>query len=124
MLQLDERYRLLADPLIEELFSDEERKLLVYRRGPLVFAFNFHPTASYADLRVPVPDPVDYQLVLNTDDAQFAGPARTLPDGGYPLQAVPLHGRKQSIQIYLPSRSAQVLAPIPPAGGTGRNPRS
>ena len=115
MQQLDERYRLLPDPLIEELFRDEERKLLVYRRGPLVFAFNFHPSESYADLRIPVPDPVDYELILNTDDAEFAGPARTLPDGGYPLQPVPIYGREQSLQIYLPSRSAQVLAPVMPA---------
>lgn len=115
MLKLDEQYHVLTDPLIEELLRDEERKLLVYRRGPLVFAFNFHPTESYADLRIPVPDPVDYHLILNTDDAEFAGPARTLPDGGYPRQAVPLFGRDQSLQIYLPSRSAQVLAPVTPA---------
>jgi 1,4-alpha-glucan branching enzyme len=114
--QLDERYGVLTDPLIEELWSDEARKLLVYRRGPLVFAFNFHPTESYPDLRIPVPDATDYELILNTDDAEFAGLARTLPDGAYPLQSVPLHGRKQSLQIYLPSRSAQVLTPIRPAG--------
>jgi hypothetical protein len=29
----------------------------------------------------------------------------------YPLQTIPMYGRDQSVQIYLPSRSAQVLAP-------------
>ena len=40
-----ESYHLLEDPLIEQLMVHEENKLLVYRRGPLVFAFNFHPHA-------------------------------------------------------------------------------
>ena len=29
-----------------------------------------------------------------------------------PLQQVPMYGRDQSIEIYLPSRSALVLAPV------------
>ncbi len=57
MKQLDETFNLLDDPFIEQLMVHEENKLLVYRRGPLVFVFNFHPTQSYADLRIPVPDP-------------------------------------------------------------------
>ena len=53
--------------------SHEEKKQLVYRRGALVFVFNFHPSESYADLRVPVPDPINYQLVLNSDNEAFEG---------------------------------------------------
>jgi 1,4-alpha-glucan branching enzyme len=55
MLSLDTRYNLLNDPFIEQLMVHEDMKLLVYRRGPLVFAFNFHPTESYSALRIPVP---------------------------------------------------------------------
>jgi 1,4-alpha-glucan branching enzyme len=90
----------------------EEARLLAYRRGPLVFVYNFHPTASYTDLRLPVPDAADYEVVLNTDDNQFSGHGRSGSDPvRYPLQSVPMYSREQSIQIYLPSRSAQVLAP-------------
>lgn len=111
MQQLDERWNLLSDPLIEQLALHEDTKQLVYRRGPLVFAFNFHPTASYADLRIPVPDRTDYRLVLDTDAAAFAGPSRIDPDTRYVWQDVPMYGRAQSIQIYLPARSALVFAP-------------
>jgi len=112
MLRLDANYSLLRDPLIEQLALHEDTKQLAYRRGPLVFAFNFHPTRSYQDLRFPTPDAADYQVILNTDDARFGGPGRGTPDFVYPRQPVPMYGRGQSIQIYLPSRSAQVLAPI------------
>jgi len=112
MLSLDTRHNLLTDPLIEQLALHEDTKQLAYRRGPLVFAFNFHPTRSYQDLRFPTPDAADYRVILNTDDARFGGLGRGTPDFIYPRQPVPMYGRDQSIQIYLPSRSAQVLAPI------------
>ena len=112
MQNLDLKYNLLEDPLIEALMFHEEKKQLVYRRGALVFVFNFHPSESYADLRVPVPDPINYQLVLNSDNEAFEG--HGLVDEGtiYPKQNVPIHGRNQSIQLYLPARTAQVLEPV------------
>jgi 1,4-alpha-glucan branching enzyme len=111
MQSLDQRFNLLEDKLIERLMVHEDQKLLVYRRGPLVFTFNFHPTQSYADLRIPVPDPVDYRLVLDTDERRFEGFGRVAEAITYPKQSVASHGRQQSVSIYLPNRSAQVLAP-------------
>jgi 1,4-alpha-glucan branching enzyme len=108
---LDEQHHLLADPLIELLHVHEDRKLIFGRRGPLVFAFNFHPTESYPDYRVGVPDPADYVVVLNSDDVWFGGHGIVSPGQRYPMQKTASHDRTQSVQIYLPARSAQVLAP-------------
>jgi 1,4-alpha-glucan branching enzyme len=116
MLALDIEFGTLTDPFVEQLAVDEARKLLVYRRGPLVFAFNFHPTDSYTELRIPVPDPEDYRIVLDTDQERFGGFGRVDAAVVYPLQRVPMHGRAQSVQLYLPNRSAQALAPVPPGG--------
>lgn len=112
MLQLDEQFNLLNDSFIEQLYVHEEMRLLVYRRGPLVFVFNFHATQSYTDLRLPVPDPVDYWIALNTDGADFGGNGSV--DGGvtYLRQPSEYAGRQQSVQVYLPARSAQVLRPV------------
>ena len=55
MMQLDIQHHILDDKLIEQLAVHEEGRWLVYRRGPLVFVYNFHPTQSYSDLRIPVP---------------------------------------------------------------------
>lgn len=112
MQRLDAQHNLLEDRFIEQLLAHEDSKLLVYRRGPLVFALNWHPTESRSDLRIPVPDASDYQLILDTDAAAFEGHGRITPEMHYPLQNQPCAGRKQSIQLYLPARTAQVLAPV------------
>ena len=112
MMQLDEQYHVVDDKLVEQLYLHEEQKLLVYRRGPLVFAFNFHPSNSYTDLRIPVPDARDYRLVMNTDESRFEGFGRVAEKVTYWKQNSPMAGRQQSVQIYLPSRSAQVLLPV------------
>lgn len=110
--QLDVRYRILEDPLIEQLALHQDTHQLVYRHGPLIFAINLHPTQSFTDLRIPVCDPCDYQVILNTDDLVFDGSGLVEESVVYPKQNVPMYGREQSIQIYLPARSAQVLAPL------------
>src|SRR5581483_552504 len=107
MNELDTQYHLLEDTFIEQLALHEDTKQLVYRRGPLVFVFNFHTHESFTGLRIPVPDPRSYKIILNTDDKRFSGPGLVQGDMVYPCQEVPMYGRRQSIQIYLPSRSAQ-----------------
>ena len=111
MLELDSRYGLLTDPLIEQLALHEDTRQVVFRRGPLVFAFNFHSTESYVGLRIPIPDRTDYEVVLDTDAAAFGGQGLLAVPQHYPWQDVEMYGRSQSLQIYLPARSAQVLAP-------------
>jgi 1,4-alpha-glucan branching enzyme len=112
MMRLDDRYQLLNDRLVEQLLLHDGDRLLAYRRGPLVFVFNFHPTQSFTGYRIPVPDPVDYKLVLNTDDKRFEGFGLVAENVTYPKQDVAMYGRKQSIQLYIPARTAQVLAPV------------
>lgn len=113
MQQLDKAFHLLSDPFIEQLALHGNTHQLVYRRGPLVFAVNLDPARSYEGLRIPVPDPADYRVVLDTDEAVFAGPGRSAGAGFvYPRQSEGMYGRAQSLLIYLPSRSAQVLAPV------------
>ncbi len=113
MQLLDERWNLLEDKFIEQLLVHEDTRQLAFRRGPLVFVFNFHVWESYFGLRIPVPDPCDYQIVLDTDRPEFAGQGRCASGHIYPRQDIPMYGRCQSVQIYLPSRTAQVLAPMP-----------
>lgn len=112
MQHLDDSYHLLTDPFIELLLLHEENKQLIYRRGPLVFVVNLHPTNSYTDWQIPVPDPTDYKPVLNSDSTQFAGPGLVRDPDRFPWLAEPVNQRKQSIRIYVPSRSAQVLVPV------------
>ncbi len=111
MLALEPEHDLLNDELMEELNVADDQKMLIFYRGPLVFAFNFHPTQSYTDYRFGVPRRCDYRVVLNTDDPAFGGFGSVAAGQEYPMQDEPFHGRDQSVQIYIPARTAQVLAP-------------
>ncbi len=112
MMRLDADYHVLSDPFIEQLACHQDTKQLIYRRGPLVFVVNLHPAESYTDLRIPVPDARDYRLALDTDAERFDGQGRVDPDSRYIWRPEPMYGCKQSVQVYLPARSALVLAPV------------
>jgi len=111
MQRLDAEHHVLQDRLVEQLALHEDTRQLVYRRGPLVFAFNLHPNDSYQGLRIPVPDPCDYTLLLSTDAKAFGGHGHAEPPATYPKQDTAMYGRNQSVQVYLPARSALVLGP-------------
>ncbi len=110
--RLDQDYDLLSDPFIELLALHQDTRQLIYRRGPLVFVVNMHPTESYSHLRIPAPDPKDYRVVLDTDALAYGGHGRLAEGAVYPRQQVAMYGRNQSVQMYLPANSAQVLAPL------------
>jgi 1,4-alpha-glucan branching enzyme len=112
MLKLDDRFRILDDPYQRLLYTHEEKKILIVQRGPLVLAFNFHPTLSSTDVGVPVPQASPYRVALNTDDLWFGGNALVAPGTTYPLQQSPLDPYPQHVRIYLPARTAQVLGPV------------
>lgn len=112
MQGLDIDFRILEDPLLEQLLLHVGDKIIAYRHGPLVFVFNLDPTRSYTDYRIPVPDPTDYRQVLNTDWLEFDGFGNVPHDAVYPRQEFGMYGRPNSIQLYIPARTAQVLAPV------------
>lgn len=111
MQALDVRFNVLASADIRLLLVHEDAKVLVFSRGELVFVINFHPSASYADLRIPVPETRDYEMILDSDSTLFGGKGRVRSEMTYPWQATPAGECAQSIQLYLPNRSAQVLKP-------------
>ncbi len=111
MQRLDITHHVLADEGIHLLFIHEDTKQIIYERGGLIFVFNLHSTASVTDWRIPVPQQKDYRLILNTDDTAYGGHG-AVEGTHYPWQDVAMEGQAQSIQLYVPARSAQVLAPI------------
>ncbi len=112
MQRLDVDFGLLAEPVHVLLHVSEARRMLVYHRGPLLFVFNLHPTASYKDYRFGVPMRRDFRMILNTDALWFGGHAILPEVNVYPSKEVPADGRDRSIQVYVPARTALVLAPV------------
>ncbi len=95
----------IDDPSFHWVTIDNERKVLSFMRGDMLFAFNFSPTESYADLELPV-KPGKYIVVTSSDDMQFGGQGRV--DGSVVHFSAEL-ADGAVLSVYLPSRVAVVL---------------
>ena len=105
MVALAKRCRLLRSK-DKQLLVHNSDKVLVYGKGSVIFAFNFHSNASYADYFLPVEETGNYEVVLSSDDYDFGGQGR-VHHLTYTAQKQP-DGRI-GFQIYLPNRTAVVL---------------
>ena len=103
------------------LVRDELGKVLAFMRGDLVFAFNFHPSASHDGYAVLVPPACAWRHLLDTDETRFGGQGRIAPGTLHEPVDVMDEARGevvQKIRLYLPARTAIVLRRTKP--GTGR----
>ena len=87
-------------------FHDNGKKIIVFYRQGLMFAFNFNPTQSFTDVEVSLPHIADYEVVLNTDDPKYGGQGLI---GNVPYPAIVDEKGNSVISLYLPARSALVL---------------
>ncbi|MBS0189892.1 MAG: alpha amylase C-terminal domain-containing protein [Planctomycetes bacterium] len=114
LMKLDDRFGILAAPPARAMQVDELGKCLVFERAGLVVAANLNPEYSRTDWRVGVPpsmpNRVPFTAILNTDDTAFGGHG-LVQKMFYPGQPVSWDGFQQSVQIYVPARTAQVILP-------------
>ena len=87
-----------------QLHNDD--KVLVYKKGGAVFAFNFHPVNSYDGYFVQMPEAGEYEVILSTDDHRFGGQGRVYHQR---YTAKKNQDGKVGFQMYLPNRTAVVL---------------
>ena len=89
-----------------QLKLDNTDKVLVYKKGGAIFAFNFHPVNSYEGCLLTVPGKGAYQVVMSSDDYRFGGQGRVYHQS---YQAEKQPDGKWAVKLYLPSRTAAVL---------------
>ncbi|MBP5639820.1 MAG: alpha amylase C-terminal domain-containing protein [Victivallales bacterium] len=90
---------------------DEMRKIIVFERGGLYFAFNFHPTMPQPKLPVMV-TPGIYEPYLDSDDVSFGG--HGLIGKGWKTKATPIISNDCEnwlIYVNLPPQTAVVMGP-------------
>ena len=102
------KYRVAMGRDLQLQLSNHE-KTLVYKKGGVIFAFNFHPTNSYDGYWITVPEKGDYQVILSTDDYCFGGEGRIYHQR---YTARLQENGKFGLQIYLPSRTAAILKKV------------
>ncbi|KAF4203656.1 hypothetical protein CNMCM8927_008514 [Aspergillus lentulus] len=106
----EEKYGWLHSPQAYVSLKHEVDKVLAFERAGLLWIFNFHPTESFTDYRVGVEQAGTYRIVLDTDDPEFGGFGRNLKETRFFTTDMPWNGRSNYLQVYLPTRTALVLA--------------
>ena len=108
------RFEYLAgDHQYTSLKSDED-KMIVVERGDCVFVFNFHPVNSYTDYRIGLKHGGQWRLVLSSDNPEMGGYSN-LTTWSCPVldsEEWEFNNRPASMQVYAPSRSVSVYAPV------------
>ena len=89
-----------------QLQLDNTDKILVYKKGGAIFAFNFHPVNAYDGCFVTMPETGEYEVLFSSDDYQFGGYGRVYHQT---YTATKQEDGKIGFKIYLPNRTAIVL---------------
>ena len=99
---------------VEELWHQDSDQVLVFRRGDLIFAFNWSPNVSYTDYGILAPAG-QYQQILDSDAQDFGGNGFLDPDVKHFTNPDPLYDPqgKGWLKLYLPARTAILLRRIP-----------
>ncbi len=109
MITLIKRFPFLNEPWPSLLHEHIDDKVIIFRRGKLILAFNFHPTVSYTDYQFHIPQG-KYKMILNTDDALYGGHSRLVFDQVHFTMPLRSDDAVQNIlRLYLPTRTAIIL---------------
>ena len=109
MIALARENHLLTYPAPKLLWEHDDDNVLIFRRGDLVFAFNFNPTHSFTDYGFPI-ESGKYGVALDSDAARYGGHGRVDDQCAYfTLPAIHPHHPPHRLQLYLPSRTALAL---------------
>ncbi|MBR2509090.1 MAG: alpha amylase C-terminal domain-containing protein [Lentisphaeria bacterium] len=109
MLKLEQSYGFLKHKTVT-LNTDNERKIIAFARGGLFFFFNFNPIQSFENHKFNVLNG-EYELVLSSDAAEYGGFDRVqTPQTFYAVEQKDGQNATPELSLYLPSRSALILA--------------
>ncbi len=95
---------------VEKLWDKDDDQVLAFKRGDLVFVFNFAPFRSFEGYGILVP-PGKYKVVLSSDNPDYGGFGNIDETVEHFTIADPLytpHG-VEWLKLYMPARSSMVL---------------
>lgn len=95
---------------VDKLWEKDDDQVLAFRRGDMIFVFNWSPNKSFSDYGFLAPAG-EYEVVLNSDSPEFGGYGLVDDSVNHFTQPDPLYSPagKGWLKMYLPARTAQVL---------------
>ena len=105
MISLMKENDLFTQQMGDLMFNKNPEQILVFYRHGLLFAFNFNPNQSMANILVPVHQPGEYTVALSTDDEKYGGWDRI----EHMTYQTKMFDEKHFVELYLPARTAVVM---------------
>lgn len=101
------------DSVIEKLWEKDDDQILAFKRGDLIFVFNFSPNKSFPDYGFLAPEG-EYEIILDSDAPEFGGRGNIDTSIHHFTSEDKLYkpSGKGWIRMYLPARTAQVLRKV------------
>ncbi|MBU3216325.1 alpha amylase C-terminal domain-containing protein [Clostridium estertheticum] len=112
MIKFIKYNKVLSASDVQNLWTDEKLKLLTFRKGGLVFLFNFNPSCSFPKYELPTSENGDYKVVFNSDEVMFGGQSRIDTNYIYHTKVLKHRDNKTGVTINTPSRTVLVLKKI------------
>lgn len=114
MLELIKEYRILEHSEVSLIHENKESQVLAFRRGELVFVFNFNPDRSYENYGIQIP-PGKYNIALDTDSVLFGGSGNVDESMVYYTSSLDENKLMYNnyLKVYIPARTGLVFKKIP-----------
>ena len=103
MIHLFSKKRILKEKL-EPVLVDEQKKIMIFRRGDYLFVFSFNPQYSFENYEFEIEEG-KWMPVLDSDSKCFGGFDRNENIPHFSTKK----GEKSMISLYIPCRTAIVL---------------
>ncbi len=117
MIQMARSHGLLNDPYPASIWTDQDKKIIAFSRGRLLFVFNFN--VSYSEqsffLQADNVGQGAYRVILSSDEPRFGGAGNISHDYVYHTEPAEQESRGgwekrgNGFLVYSPCRSAMVL---------------
>lgn len=114
MVNLQREFRLLENPSVRKIYTNNLDKVIAFTRGEYLLIFNFHPVTSFTDYGIPIKG--KFRIILDSDDPEFGGFNRINRNQIYTSTRKterPTLDEPFYLYLYLPSRTALVLKSEP-----------
>lgn len=109
MISLISDNKILKSKKIEKLHEDEVNNVLIFKKGDLIFVFNFHPENSIEDYQFYVPKTGKYKVTFSSDDENYGGFQRVDKQYVYKTEKI---DQVNKLRIFVPNRTAFVLEKV------------
>ena len=109
MIKLIKSQKLLSKKA-ENRWMHQDDKVIIYNKGDVIFAFNFHPFKSFDSYFIPTPKKGNYKVILSSDDGIFGGQDRI--DKEYKYETTENADKVIGFNCYLPSRTVAVFKKV------------